>query len=271
MIALISLCSGDLHATLATACRCNRVSPSNALRRKEAHGAEARADEHSLGFLYETQAERLRRALRAQFSDSHDDLIKEEIEDAIQEAFCRVLEQRSRRGGHPGLTNAPAYLLTAARNVCLDKWRRRARERSSVHHLLPGHTLGLAEHQAETLRWLAAYTGGLTGGLRLVYSARFIDGLSQMAAARVLGLTRRAVRTLERRLLVEVKLSLEAAQRLTEAPCNRVGTPVTELARPGVPAVPPEFAGGARGQRPKTGPQPSYAVTASSGFNDKTS
>lgn len=243
------------------------MSPSGAPRRhgREARHLSARSDEGGLASLYETHFKRLRALLVARFSGSHDGLIKEEIEDAIQEAFCRMLEQRSRGVDTPGVKNGPAYLLVAARNLCLDGRRRRSREQSSSYHSVARHALQAAEHELEdhenalALLWLAAHAGALTGRLRSIYSARFVDGLSQVATARHLGLTRRAVRTLERRLLVEVMSSLQANQHLADPAACRDGQPGSPTI--GAGAVAPNNTARRTPWRPKTTALASYRAT----------
>lgn len=185
------------------------------------------AEQGSLAKMYESHSERLRRLLVARFAVSRVGPTDEEIEDIVQETFRRVLEGRSRGVESSGWVNALGYLFTVARNAFLDARRRRSREQSLVSALMADDTWAQSEERGADpckillqVSWLTSYVRTLPDDLRRVYTARFVDGFSQEATAGRLGLTRRAVRTLERRLLVDVARSLRARGHLaTEEGC----------------------------------------------------
>lgn len=164
--------------------------------------------------LYQSHLQRLRSNLLARYT--HNRLTSDEVDDAIQEAFLRVLERGSRRPDASEWTNALGYIFTVACNVCSDWRRRRSRERafSRVQSAAGNSAQSARAEEIELdlqLRWLTTYVGALPDGARAVYTARFVDGLSQEATAHQLVLTRRAVRTLERRLVLDVARRLRAA------------------------------------------------------------
>lgn len=170
--------------------------------------------------LYEMHSDRLRRMLRARLARSRGHPTNDELDDAMQEAFHRVVERRARGLAREGWANALGYLLTIARNAYIEHSRRRSRERALSLQLAAGGCTASDEevdegHRALQLRCLEAYLQALPRSTRAVYEARFVDGASQESAARRLGLSRRAVRTQEKRLLVGAGRWLRNLRHLT--------------------------------------------------------
>lgn len=179
------------------------------------------ADNTSLTALYAAHFEQLRSILGARLTGS--DIF--EREDAIQDAFLRLLERRSPDLEVTRWANPLGYLLIVARNACIDWRRRRVRDLALPHDVVAAATgideAGGDESEASLqASSIAAYVRALPDGLRAVYVARFVEGRSQQNAARRLGVTRRAVRTMEKQLLVEVRRMLR--QRASVPACDGV-------------------------------------------------
>lgn len=125
-----------------------------------------------------------------------------ELGDLVQEVFARAFAERARLA-YDGLRDYGAYLATIARNLLADRARRGGRE-------VP---LGPVElEQADeapdeapwadeaTVRVVEGYLAGLPEELRALHEQRYVRGLPQVEAARVLGITRQQLRTREARL-----------------------------------------------------------------------
>lgn len=150
----------------------------------------------SVTALYEAYYNRLRRSL-LRFVGSRSSATRDEVDDATQEAFRRVIERRSRGLDREGWTNALGYLFTIARNAYVERRRRRSRERAISLELAAGRCTSIDERVDEgqivlQLRSLRAYVRALPDSTRAIYEARFVDEVSQKGTARRLGLTRRA-------------------------------------------------------------------------------
>ena len=106
----------------------------------------------------------------------------------------------------PALPVTRAYLFTIARNLGIDRWRRR-RNRISVEldggseavSICPDDLAAERELRAQT-EALSQYVEQLPSSIARVYETRFVRGLSQRDAAAALGISRRQLRTLEQRL-----------------------------------------------------------------------
>jgi RNA polymerase sigma factor (sigma-70 family) len=127
--------------------------------------------------------------------------IQQEVDDLVHDVFARLLASN----GGAGLDNGRdpvAYLVTIARNLHVDNLRRRR------GFTPPSDEPMVDLEEAERLRdrgleveIVAAYATRLSPELAHLYEARFERGMSQRDAAALLGVSRRQVRTLERRLL----------------------------------------------------------------------
>ena len=141
--------------------------------------------------------------------------------DLTQEAFVKAFSASSRLG-YDGVRDYEPYLLTIARNVLVD-WLRR---RGGVVPFEPQFLDSVASDQpalddrapwetTESLTVLEDYLAGLSPELARVHQHRYLEGLSQEAAARAMGISRQSLRTLEAR--VQSGLSDALAARATTA------------------------------------------------------
>ena len=126
--------------------------------------------------------------------------------DLIQEVFAKAFSPAGRQG-YDGLRDYEPYLLMIARNVMIDYVRRGA----AVVPVGPEMFSEMACSDAalderapwestQTLAMVQQYVAQLPGDLALVHRHRYLDGLSQEAAALAMGLSRQNLRTLEARL-----------------------------------------------------------------------
>jgi RNA polymerase sigma-70 factor (ECF subfamily) len=93
-----------------------------------------------------------------------------------------------------------AYLITVARNLVVDSIRRHQSKALDVAY--PQRTqLDEADLYERHVEAVAAYVAGLPPELSAAFDARFVRGMSQRDAAVAMGVTRRRVRTLEKRLV----------------------------------------------------------------------
>jgi RNA polymerase sigma-70 factor (ECF subfamily) len=129
------------------------------------------------------------------------------VADLLQETFIRALSPAARAAFDGG--EFSPYLNAIARNCFCDALRkRRVESRVSPDDLPLAAEPHDAEGDTEDLRVLRAYVEGLAPGLRGVYERRFVQGLSQEAACRELGVTRRTLRTSEEHLRRGLRRSL---------------------------------------------------------------
>ncbi len=134
--------------------------------------------------------------------------------DLVQETFARAFAQPARRA-YDGRSPYRWYLLRIAKNLMIDGLRRGGRELPLVDPPDGGEPALAPEdpaseaHRARQQALAAEFTAGLEGESRQVYESRFVQGLGQLETASRLGLTRRRVRTLEARLLVELRTLLK--------------------------------------------------------------
>lgn len=179
------------------------------------NGAVQRAP---LAALFEEHASSLKRMLGARNPRAQTRVrADKDPEDLVQEAFLCALSYARRAPTQP-LTRA--YLLTIARNLEIDRWRRRRGQtsvgldtgRGEVAAVCPD-VMAAEREQREQTETLAYYVENLSPPLSCVYEARFVRGLSQRDAAVSLGLSRRQLRTIERRLFEGAIRDLEGKQR----------------------------------------------------------
>jgi RNA polymerase sigma-70 factor (ECF subfamily) len=152
--------------------------------------------------------------------------------DLLQEVFIRAFSKEARLG-YDGLHDYGHYLAAVARNCFIDVVRSRSREVLLQPEDMPAD-LELAPEPADwcdphSLAVLEAYVSDLPDRLRAVYQRRFLEDLSQEQTATAMGITRRAVRTAERRLrtglrraLVKAGVSLAPPVRPRIAPTPRL-------------------------------------------------
>src|SRR3954469_9995300 len=135
------------------------------------------------------------------------------IQDLLQDAFIRAFSPAARRSYDASRDFSP-YMKAIARNAFVDALRKRKHEIPFEEH---AEALSLDEervdpdYEPEVLAALATYIGQLSPGLRGVYEQRFERGLTQEAACRTLGVSRRSLRTLEDQLRRGLRKSLSLA------------------------------------------------------------
>ena len=130
-----------------------------------------------------------------------------DLADMVQDVFIKAFSAAGREG-FDGLRSYCNYLLTIARNVLIDRFRREGTVRSGIKGVALDLALAAAERQDEEPPWtdparvavVQTYLAGLSPELRAFHHQRYGLDVSQEAAAAALGLTRQRVRTLEKRL-----------------------------------------------------------------------
>ena len=168
---------------------------------------------------YEDHAARLRRLLRSKLRRTRASngvtvgssiLDTGEVEDLVQDAFMRALATS------PQLDAERLPLLfTIAKNRLIDLLRQQRRRPFNAHWDDCGDTdEGMVVpsedaqdellDRARDIMTITRLIAGLPADLMVVYEARFIHDLPQRDAAARLGITRRRLRTLERRLFEQV-------------------------------------------------------------------
>lgn len=151
-----------------------------------------------------------------------------EREDVEQEVFRRAFEPGA-RGRYEPHRPYPAYLRAVARNLVLDRERRRLTEQRSLQTLRDRHPShgGESDGPEHTLRQAAlrqtirAWLEHLPAILRQLIALRFEEAHSQDQVARQLGLSRGRVRTLERQLQRELKRALGERGLGEHLPCRQ--------------------------------------------------
>ncbi len=135
--------------------------------------------------------------------------------DLVHDVFARAFSVRARMG-YDGIREYRPYLLTIARNVLVD-WARKRRETlpGNIDALIDGMVVETAEPWADpkTMRVVEAYIAQLPDELRRLHTLRYDDGLSQDETAKLLGLTRQNVRTLEAKLRTGLSQALANQDR----------------------------------------------------------
>jgi RNA polymerase sigma factor (sigma-70 family) len=138
------------------------------------------------------------------------------VQDLLQEAFIRAFSAPARRA-YDGQRDFSPYLKAIARNCFIDAWRKRQLEARLIAFDAPSRLEGLAVSEEppdpEMVATLERSLSELCPSLRQLYEARFDRGLSQEAACKALGLSRRSLRTLEARLRRDIRKALLDAER----------------------------------------------------------
>ena len=125
----------------------------------------------------------------------------DEVHDLVQETFVRAFAERARLG-YDGLRPYRPYLLTICRNLVADWARRRGREVIVEIAFEEGPPTDAEPAWADpkTVAIVERYVASLGPPLVDVYAQRYIRCASQEDAARVLGMSRQRLRTLEEKL-----------------------------------------------------------------------
>jgi RNA polymerase sigma factor (sigma-70 family) len=141
-------------------------------------------------------------------------LSPENLSDVTQEAFARAFSDRARQRFDASRALGP-YLQRIARNALVD-WLRRSRRDADSHVSVDDHEPSsedqLRAYPREMLEATGSYVRALDPVLHGVLRHRFLEGEPQLAAARTLGISRQRIRTLEKRLLDDLRLHLEDAK-----------------------------------------------------------
>lgn len=179
------------------------------------HEVKSARGEEDLEGLYAQHVPPLRRSLIRRFAhfERRSGLPSADVDDAIQEAFTKLLAAGWLSRQRPERGSAAAYLAGTVRNLCMDSLRAQRREevlrsraaalaRSGLHGL--EHPPGEGERESRRVELARARIAELPSELSGYFRVRFAQGLSQRQTARHLGLTRRRARTLEQRLFTAV-------------------------------------------------------------------
>lgn len=154
-------------------------------------------------------------------------LTASDLADIVQDVFLRAFSE-SARSSYDGLRPYPPFLMTVARNLFVDWARRSGRELPSSDVLdgaLAGGGAGAAEAACDdgsvvgdgepfapaVVALADGYVKSLPDELRRVHHERFVLGTPQRQAAETLGISRQALRTLEKKLIVGLRRRLREA------------------------------------------------------------
>jgi RNA polymerase sigma factor (sigma-70 family) len=135
-----------------------------------------------------------------------------DLADVVQEVFEKAFGKKA-RAAYDGEREYGPFLRQLARHTLYDWLRRRNKE--IVRDLDPDALIAEAEpgrdpgpYPAELVLVTEAFVEGLAPDLKAVHERRFQAAESQEHAARVLGISRQNLRTLERRLLDGLRRAL---------------------------------------------------------------
>lgn len=135
------------------------------------------------------------------------------IQDLLQDAFIRAFSYSARRS-YDATRDFSPYIKAIARNSFVDALRKRKHEIPFEEHeaaLTLDEVRVDSDYEPEVLAALQAYLEQLSPDLRGVYEQRFELGLTQEAACRTLGVSRRSLRTLEEQLRRGLRKTLALA------------------------------------------------------------
>jgi RNA polymerase sigma factor (sigma-70 family) len=148
------------------------------------------------------------------------------VEDLVQDVFIRAFSEGS-RVGYDGIRDYGPYLLTIARHVVTDAFRRRGREVPTDRETLSDQAApsewgaeGSLSTDVRVLALVRGYLSQLPPDLAAVHRQRFVFGVSQHAAAQALGISRQKLRTLEKKLRDGVTRQLHAARGKKHQPVS---------------------------------------------------
>jgi RNA polymerase sigma factor (sigma-70 family) len=168
----------------------------------------------ALETVYWTYIRLIERYLRAMARRCGDQALGQPnaIADLLQDVFVRAFSAAG-RSGYDGIRDYAPYLTTIARNCFIDAQRLRGRE-----VLMNPDDLSLTiDDRSETdagwcepraLEVLTVYLRDLTPEMKGIYEQRFVLGKSQKEASAVLNVSRRAVRTAEKKLRTGLRKAL---------------------------------------------------------------
>jgi RNA polymerase sigma-70 factor, ECF subfamily len=190
-------------------------------------------DRQALAQVYDAYVERVGRFLRNGFQLRREDgkpgghvrVDPQDLLDLAHEVFVKAFSP-SGLVGYDGVRAYEPYLLMIARNTMIDWVRRRGRGGSPANHDLESLPDAITEEvvpweDPEVVRRVDKYLAGISGDLAVVHRYRYVQGLSQEAAAHAIGTTRHHVRTIEEQLRRGLAKALEA--ELTDSVANRAG------------------------------------------------
>jgi RNA polymerase sigma-70 factor (ECF subfamily) len=183
-------------------------------------------DREALEKVYWAYVDRVGRVVRHGFSMMRRDLggaasghvegaRPDEVADLVQETFLRAFAAPARLA-YDGVRDYGPFLTTITRNLLVDRVRRLGRE-LSFDDLDVDWPDAPAEEEAPwadeaIMKVVRDYLAGLPDELRGVHEQRYVRGASQEESARLLGLSRQQLRTLEKRLREGLSEALERAR-----------------------------------------------------------
>ncbi len=134
-----------------------------------------------------------------------------DVRDVLQDVFIRAFSPKA-RARYDGLRPFSTYLQTIARNLLIDRARRRGIEVADDVEFLADAGDGIEQSMldAELKAATREYVDALDPEQRQFVALRFEQERSQEDVARTMGVTRRRVRTLERTVHAGLKTFLAA-------------------------------------------------------------
>jgi RNA polymerase sigma-70 factor (ECF subfamily) len=196
-----------------------------------------RGDPAALERVYREHVDLIERVVQRGFhviaSDAHvPGASRDDVADAVQETFARAFAERARLA-YDGLREYGPFLTTIARNLLVDRARKRGRE-VSLEEL--GADIGDEPAEdpepfadSKTMKVVREFLAELTPELRGIHEERYVRGVSQEEAARNLGLSRQQVRTLEKKLRDRLVERLEGAGIRLEDAVQQPGSPAMRI------------------------------------------
>jgi RNA polymerase sigma-70 factor (ECF subfamily) len=149
---------------------------------------------------------------------------REEVADLVQETFSRAFTERARLA-YDGLRDYGPFLTTIARNLLVDRARRRGREISLEALGVEWREEAAPEDEPfaddATMKLVREYLADLGPQLRAVHEERYVRAVSQEEAAARLGLTRQRLRTLEKKLREGLAERIQRAGLSLDEPSNQ--------------------------------------------------
>lgn len=175
-------------------------------------------DPDALTTVFNTHVDDIARVARFGFALDERSYVRgiadvEEQRDVIQDVFVRAFSEKA-RAAYDGLRPYRPYLLRIAKNLMIDRARKIGRRPAKVEASADMPSIdALIDRDApvpapeEDIDWnhqraiAKRYMASLSAELSHFVELRFVECLSQADVANALGVTRRRVRTLEKRTL----------------------------------------------------------------------